>query len=132
MEQVEQNIASADVSGIGALSAEELALVDGARERYRESIIVPCTNCGYCVPCDTGVKIPQVFQLYNDGAMYADVETTSWWYKNTLTESEKASACIACGDCEEVCPQKIEISDWMKIIHDVLGEGKPYVRALDE
>jgi predicted aldo/keto reductase-like oxidoreductase len=30
-----------------------------------------------------------------------------------LTAEQRASACIACGTCEELCPQKIAIREWM-------------------
>jgi predicted aldo/keto reductase-like oxidoreductase len=37
-----------------------------------------------------------------------------------------ASACIQCRECDPKCPQSIPISEWMPIIHAVLGEGKAY------
>lgn len=130
IDQVAENVASADRSYVGSCTEVDKASVRRARERFLKASIIPCTNCGYCVPCDEGVKIPQNFQLYNDGAMFDDHKTASWWYEATLAETERASACIACGDCEQVCPQKIEISEWMKVVHNVLGEGRPYVREL--
>ena len=39
----------------------------------RQSLIkVPCTGCGYCIPCPKGVDIPRIFYLYNNGNMYND------------------------------------------------------------
>jgi predicted aldo/keto reductase-like oxidoreductase len=34
-------------------------------------------------------------------------------YSVFLTAEQRASACIACGTCEELCPQKIAIREWM-------------------
>jgi predicted aldo/keto reductase-like oxidoreductase len=28
--------------------------------------------------------------------------------------------------CEEKCPQSIPISEWMLVVHDVLGAGKDF------
>ena len=49
-EQVEQNVASADRSGVGAMTEEELALVAQAREAYLSLMAVPCTGCQCCLP----------------------------------------------------------------------------------
>jgi predicted aldo/keto reductase-like oxidoreductase len=37
-----------------------------------------------------------------------------------------AALCIQCAKCEEKCPQKIRISEWLPIVHRVLGEGQSY------
>jgi predicted aldo/keto reductase-like oxidoreductase len=41
LDQVEQNIASAGLSGVDTLAAEELALVERVRARYREYRVIP-------------------------------------------------------------------------------------------
>ena len=61
---------TAGASGVGALSEEELALVERATQAYRALSLIPCTGCAYCMPCPNGVDIPHNFKLYNDGAMY--------------------------------------------------------------
>ena len=45
MEQVVENVAIADRARPGILTAEELALVDQAREAYKRLAPIPCTNC---------------------------------------------------------------------------------------
>lgn len=37
-----------------------------------------------------------------------------------------ADACIQYRECEEKCPQNIPVSEWMLVVHEVLGEGRPY------
>ena len=69
-EQVEENVDSAGRSGPGTLSKEELALYDRVREAYEALCPVPCTDCKYCLPCPSGVNIPRVFDIYNDGVIY--------------------------------------------------------------
>jgi predicted aldo/keto reductase-like oxidoreductase len=138
MEQVEQNLASADRSGIGTLSAQELALVDRVRDAYEELCPIPCTNCKYCMPCPNGVDIPRNFSVYNMGAMYDRPGDARGGYGFMQTQVERgefeispqAASCIQCRECEDKCPQLIPISEWMPVIHEVLGEEKPYVCAL--
>jgi len=123
MEQVEQNIASASVSGIGTLMQTDLDLVARVRGTYQDLCPIPCTKCGYCMPCPNGVNIPGDFELLNNGAMYDAMGEMRREYQN-LAEGERADACIQCRECEAKCPQHIPISDWMPIVQDVLGQGK--------
>jgi predicted aldo/keto reductase-like oxidoreductase len=120
MEQVEQNVASADRSGVGALSAEELALVDRVREAYRGLCAVPCTACKYCQPCPNEVNIPRVFEIYNDYLMYGNAKRSRMFY-NWLDEKTRADSCQECEDCLEECPQNIDIPEWLKKAHEVLA-----------
>jgi predicted aldo/keto reductase-like oxidoreductase len=126
LEQVEQNIASASLSGVDTLTAEELALVEQVRARYQEYRVIPCTWCRYCMPCPNGVDIPWNFQYYNRGVMYDDAEFVRMVYNYVWPEGSRASACIQCRECEKKCSQRIPISEWMPQVHAVLGEGQPY------
>ncbi|MBN1814179.1 MAG: aldo/keto reductase [Anaerolineae bacterium] len=130
MQHVEENVASAKVSGVGSLSAEELALFDQVREKYKELCPIPCTKCGYCMPCPNGVDIPRNFAVYNEGVMYDKPDSARDGYNNWIPKEAQASQCIQCRECEEKCPQSIAISEWMPVVHEVLGEGKPYVCQL--
>jgi len=126
MDHVTQNVASANVSSTGHLSAEELNLVAQVRDKYQELCPVPCTQCRYCMPCPNGVDIPRNFSLLNEAAMYNTFAHARRAYTRRIPEEARASACIQCRECEELCPQSIEISEWMPLIHEVLGEGRSY------
>ncbi len=121
MEQVQENIESADRSGVGTLTAEELALVDRVREAYRALCAIPCTGCKYCLPCPSGVDIPEVFSIYNDYLMYGDEKRSQMFY-GWMDEKTRADQCVECGECLEKCPQQIEIPDWLKKAHRVLWQ----------
>jgi predicted aldo/keto reductase-like oxidoreductase len=125
MEQVQQNLASADASGPNTLTEEELDVIARVRERYQELCPIPCTRCRYCMPCPNGVDIPRNFEIFNEGRMYDQIGTAREQYAH-LAEEKRASACIQCRQCEELCPQQIPISEWMPQVHEVLGEGQPY------
>jgi predicted aldo/keto reductase-like oxidoreductase len=137
MQQVEENVAHAAASRVGALTAQELALVDRAREVYQVLCPIPCTACGYCLPCPNGVDIPYNFKIYNDGVMYEreNPRRARGWYNFMVIdgfdgdyhrERGQAARCLQCRECEEKCPQGLPISRWMTVVRQVLGEGKSY------
>jgi predicted aldo/keto reductase-like oxidoreductase len=125
MQHVEENIASANASGIGTLTEEDLALIERVRDRYQELCPIPCTKCEYCMPCPNGVDIPRNLETYNQGVMYDKPDFVRREY-TWIPEEARANACIQCRECEELCPQGILISEWMPRVHAVLGEGQPY------
>lgn len=120
MEQVEQNILFASTSGIGILADEDLELVSRVHKAYKALRPIPCTKCGYCMPCPNGVDIPRNFELYNDAVAYNDMGKARWMYNNSFPKEQRAGACVACKTCEEKCPQKITISEWMQRIDEEL------------
>ena len=126
MQQVVENVASAERSGPGTLAADELAVIDRAREAYLSLSPVPCTGCEYCMPCPNGVAIPRIFELYNEATIYDDARTARFYYRGGggLKEDQRADQCIECGECMELCPQAIAIPDWLKKVHEMLGPRK--------
>jgi predicted aldo/keto reductase-like oxidoreductase len=40
-----------------------------------------------------------------------------------LKEGERADSCEQCGNCEEVCPQSIEIREWLSKVDRFFKEG---------
>jgi predicted aldo/keto reductase-like oxidoreductase len=125
MQHVRENVAAADRAQVGVLSAEELALVEQVREKYDELCPIPCTQCRYCMPCPNGIDIPRSFSVFNNGVMYNAFAEARRRYGH-MSEETRASACIQCRECEDKCPQSIPISEWMPLVHEVLGEGRPY------
>lgn len=125
MAHVEEDVASAERSGVGLLGKEELALVEQVRQQYEALCPIPCTGCGYCMPCPNGVDIPRVFATFNNGVMYNAFDEARHRYVR-MSEESRASACIACQQCEDLCPQDIPISEWMTVVEQVLGEGRAY------
>jgi predicted aldo/keto reductase-like oxidoreductase len=118
-EQVVQNVESAGRSGVGTLGEDELALIGRVREQYRALSAIPCTKCEYCLPCPNGVKIPTIFEVYNELVMYGDEGRARWFY-STLDEAQRANNCIECGECLAKCPQGIDIPEWLKKVHAAL------------
>ena len=97
------------------LTADELATVDKAREALAAVPHVPCTGCNYCRPeCPQNVAIPGIFEAMNRKLVFQNEQSAKFGYMWETKFGEKASACIGCGLCESVCPQKIEIIETLK------------------
>ena len=74
MEQVEQNLESADQSGIETLRPVDHEFIQKIQLAIRDVTPIPCTNCRYCVPCPGGIDIPAVFRIFNDTVMFEDIQ----------------------------------------------------------
>jgi hypothetical protein len=63
------------------------------------------------------VDIPRVFAIYNDAVAF-DAWDSGYRAYNLFTKPEvRADNCIECGECEAVCPQNIEIIEWLATAH---------------
>jgi predicted aldo/keto reductase-like oxidoreductase len=122
MEQVKENIAIAANAKPNSLSAEDLEVIEKVTGIYRNMLKIDCTGCAYCMPCPNEVNIPFNFTLYNDTFMFKDPEISSMLYNFMLSPEQRASNCQECGECEEHCPQHIEIMEALKKVHEALGK----------
>lgn len=123
MQQVTENLNTADHCGPGALTSKELELVKKVSQAYRKLSPISCTGCGYCLPCPNTVEIPRVFELYNDAIMYDDPAVAKLFYNGRfgLKPEQRADRCCGCEICIEKCPQKIPIPEWLKKVHEFLN-----------
>ena len=119
--QVEENLRSADQACIGSFGKEEQVLIASAREKYLSRTAVPCTKCGYCMPCPAGVNIPGNFDIFNFAHLYENLADARQRYQIFFPEPQRAHNCVACGSCMEVCPQGIPISEWMPKVAELLA-----------
>lgn len=117
IEQVEENLKLADKSHPGMLTDQELDITKQAKSIYEKKLKIKCTDCGYCLPCPSGVNIPENFAKYNDYYLFGTPEMMELYkfnYHAFMPEQEHASKCNECGICEEHCPQGIEIIQELK------------------
>jgi len=71
------------------------------------------------MPCPNDVDIPKNMRLYIDALVFkGNQQVLNRNLYRGRPEAERASSCVACGECEEKCPQKIKISEWMPKIHE--------------
>jgi hypothetical protein len=111
MDQVEENLRSADRSGPGILTQNELQLIDRVKLKYVQFGFVGCTGCRYCLPCPEGVNIPEIISLYNEYYMKDKDDEIKKKYWEHITKESQAKRCARCGTCEELCPQKLTVRD---------------------
>ena len=135
-QMIDENCASADNSGIDLLDREEKKMISRLAQVYKKKIPVQCTSCNYCMPCPSGVNIPENFAILNNTA-FESTGLMRWWTKRKyrkLTGSKKkldknnpngnAAICTECNICLEKCPQSIEIPDELKKVDAILGKGR--------
>jgi len=113
MQQVQENLVSAERSGLAPLTESELALIGQVRDQYSALTPIPCTDCKYCQPCPNKVAIPRIFDLYNTAMIYNAPDRARRAYEQWVREEERANCCLECGECESKCPQGIEIIEWL-------------------
>ncbi|NLK73707.1 MAG: aldo/keto reductase [Clostridiales bacterium] len=116
--QLEDNLIYADRSFIGMLKDEEKAMLKEAKRIYDTMALVSCTKCRYCLPCPSGLLIPDIFEAYN-----MTVSAGMKKAKEKYDEFDvKASDCVKCRACEIECPQHIEISQVMTDVDNVFAK----------
>ena len=127
MENVEENARTASVEGM--LTQEELERIDAMLEENKKLAELYCTGCKYCMPCPKGINIPHVFSLMNFHRIYGLTDYAKKEYASLAIPLEKrennwakengpdASNCAGCGECEEKCPQRIQIIRQLKDTH---------------
>jgi len=129
MAQVEENCAIA--SRPEPLSPAEKEHVEEAMAKYKALADLYCTGCDYCLPCPAEVQIPRNFTIANLERVYGLADVAREHYGRL---PGKASFCIACGACEERCPQGIPIREQLRDTARRLDEdyGKVRVQAFPE
>lgn len=119
IEQVEDN--TSYMQDFKPLSENEEKVLFKVADVINSQIAIPCTGCSYCTEgCPMHIAIPQYFSLYNED-MRENLEEKGWTinfsnYDAVAGKAGKAGECIACGQCEEVCPQHLPIIENLKAV----------------
>jgi len=108
-EQMTDNINT--FSNIKPLTLEETAAVDRAIEILNTVPRVECTSCNYCKDCPADIGIASLIGLYNDFLIHKTLTNLAGSYNWMTGGRGKAKDCTACGACEDICPQNLEIID---------------------
>ena len=113
VEQMKQNIAL--MQAFKPFTDAERAALEQTRNYLASVPTVPCTGCSYCTKgCPQQISIPDIFTAYNQYKVYEKLGPAKRFYGFATRNGAKASSCVACGQCESVCPQSIPIIDELK------------------
>ncbi len=101
------------------LDEKETAVVRKVVEVLSSRDLIPCTSCRYCMEvCPKQIPIPSVFSLLNSKRQFNN-RNASYHYEMRTRDGKKASDCLGCGQCENICPQHLKIRELLK---DVAAE----------
>ena len=136
MEHLEANVRT--FSPLDPCTDTENRLLEEIADVMAGFPVIPCTACGYCMPCPFGVDIPGNFARYNEAVdqqilplpdkQAADYLTRKQQFadgfRKTLPDTGKwATQCTDCEACLKKCPQQIRIPNQMERIVELLGQG---------
>ena len=110
---IDENVRIASVATAGSFGEDEEAIIAQAKAYISASEKVPCTACGYCMPCPAHVDIPGAFRAYN--TMYGETKASGrrdYLQASAMRKTPtSASNCTRCMKCVAHCPQHIAIPD---------------------
>ena len=133
MAHLQENIAT--FSPLDPCTDAENRLLADIADQMAGYPTIPCTTCGYCMPCSYGVDIPGNFAYYNDAVNehilpLPDKQATDYMVRKqqfaeglrrALPDTGKwARSCTDCEECLSKCPQTIRIPNQMSRIVEIL------------
>ncbi|MBE7042357.1 MAG: 4Fe-4S dicluster domain-containing protein [Ruminococcaceae bacterium] len=96
------------------LNKAEQEAIDQVCHIFHSKNLIPCTGCRYCVDgCPKNILIPDLFSCMNNKELWKNWNADYYYWVHTQ-KNGKAGDCIACGACEEICPQNLPIRELMK------------------
>ena len=120
IKELEENCAACDDYFDGLLNDKDKNAYKEVIEIIKKAYKIPCTACGYCMPCPKNVDIPLCFSCYNETYTLGWLSGMKNYVRNggLLTPKHTdAAECISCGACEKKCPQNIPISKELKKVN---------------
>lgn len=124
-EQMRDNLKT--FTNFRALNETEQDVIRKAQEELTKNPTIQCTACRYCCDgCPQSISIPDVFRAVNTLRLYGEDGRPHMFYHNLIEKSGRAGDCIACGQCESVCPQHLPIIDLLKEASEKLDKPLPW------
>ena len=97
------------------LNEKEMAAIQKVREIFRSKDMIPCTACRYCIDgCPQHISIPDLFAVMNTKQIHKNWDADRCYSEVHAATGRRASDCLECGKCEQVCPQHLPIRKLLK------------------
>lgn len=113
MEQLQENLAVAEASGLNMLTETEISALSKSRMLFQSCGYIGCSKCRYCSHCPQGIDIPVTLGFLNEYATKRrapeEQARIKRQYAEAVAEKRRANNCIHCGQCEKVCPQHLPV-----------------------
>ena len=105
--QMEDNLSY--MKNFKPLSEDELQTIRKVQEALETLDMIKCTGCHYCMEgCPVKMDIPNIFTALNKKRLN-DPRGARGHFGLATSRGTKPSDCLACGQCEEACPQSLPI-----------------------
>ncbi len=135
MEHLQDNIAS--FSPMVPLTDEEKEFLFETARLISQYPTIPCNDCKYCMPCPYGLDIPAILLHYNkcvnEGNIAESTQDEDYRkarraflvsYDRAVPKVRQADRCIDCKECNQHCPQRINIPRELKRINKYIESLK--------
>ena len=107
--QMEDNLAT--MGNFAPLNDEEQKVIQQAQHLLGNSAAIACTACHYCTAgCPGNIPIPEIFAAANKQLANGQQAEAAAAYAAAVAGAGKASDCIHCRQCEQICPQHLPIT----------------------
>ena len=112
LEQMQDNLSY--MQDFKPLDETEMAAVKKVQDIFHSMHLIACTACRYCIDgCPQNISIPDLFAAMNTKKIYNDWNAV-YYYNLHVANHGKASDCVQCGACEQVCPQHLPIRELLE------------------
>ncbi len=99
------------------LNSAEIEAIGKVRAILKDLDLIACTACRYCVDgCPQQIAIPDLFACANSRKLWNDWNSVYYYEDIHTQEGTRASDCIECGQCEDICPQNLPIRQLLKAV----------------
>ena len=119
------------------LNEQDYVFLEETAQLMLQYPTIPCNDCKYCMPCPYGIDIPGVLLHYNKCVNEGNVSRSSQddnykkarrafliGYDRSVPRLRQADHCIGCAQCNEHCPQSIDIPAEMQRINNFVEQLK--------
>ncbi|MBQ2374281.1 MAG: aldo/keto reductase [Alistipes sp.] len=117
------------------LTDEDKSFLFKTAELMLQYPTIPCNDCKYCMPCPYGLDIPAILLHYNkcvnEGNLTSSPNDENFkkarraflvGYDRAVEKERQADHCVGCKQCNEHCPQRIDIPRQMRRIDKYIDE----------